>query len=66
MKQEDDERPFSLEETMETSPLLKGQRPISDGAMSEEHGALRSAPPYSKAAVTAVFFFPALGGLLFG
>eukprot|EP00904_Undaria_pinnatifida_P002460 jgi/Undpi1/12214/HiC_scaffold_5.g01890.m1 len=55
---------------METSPLLKGQRAAgSDGGL-EDHDGLRSrsnmAPPYSGAAVFAVFFFPALGGLLFG
>lgn len=55
---------------METQPLLKGQR--ADGGGVEDHGAegLRTrggqAQAFSTAAVIAVFFFPALGGLLFG
>lgn len=58
---------------METSPLLKGQRTSgSDVGGLDDHGAdsLRArsgaGPPFSHAAVFAVFFFPALGGLLFG
>lgn len=57
---------------METSPLLKDQHK-SEGALVDEFGGETGAmsrvgknAPYSQAAVFAVFFFPALGGLLFG
>lgn len=58
--------------SMETSPLLKDQRK-SETAFTDEftpdNGGMSrvgQGAPYSRAAVFAVFFFPALGGLLFG
>lgn len=65
IKQEDDVSPEVAE--METSPLLKNNRPCGESGFIDEHGAIRTgAPPFAKSAVFAVFFFPALGGLLFG
>lgn len=62
---------------MENQPLLKGQR--GSAADLREESSLRHrggsggdgvgsslSQAYSRAAVFAVFFFPALGGLLFG
>ena len=61
---------------MENQPLLKGQRESgTDYFAGAEHedvrhpgggGGSSQAQAYSRAAVFAVFFFPALGGMLFG
>lgn len=63
---------------MENQPLLKGHRdsgtdlrardPFVDDnpAIRPSAGGGSQAQAYSHAAVFAVFFFPALGGLLFG
>lgn len=62
---------------MENQPLLKqGQRGSGTDFAGQDHdlggdiararGGAGGAQAYSTAAVFAVFFFPALGGLLFG
>lgn len=57
---------------METSPLLKAKRAFGGDGCFEDHGGDPvhnrggQAQAFSRAAVFAVFFFPALGGLLFG
>ena len=58
-------------EQRETCPLLKGQRgsevsTIEDDGPDNFPTRESQAQSYSRPAVFAVFFFPALGGMLFG